>query len=79
MKLISILMPAALALTLGVGMAPAQAAGCLEGAVVGGAAGHFLGHHALLGAGAGCLVGRHEANKHEREDPNDRGRDNSRY
>jgi hypothetical protein len=43
--------------------APANAAGCLKGAVVGGTAGHFAGHHGLLGAGAGCLVGRHEANK----------------
>ena len=78
MKLTSILIPAAFALTLAAGLAPAQAAGCLQGAAVGGAAGHLFGHHALLGAGAGCLVGRHEANKHEREGTNDRGRDYSR-
>jgi hypothetical protein len=42
---------------------PAQAKGCLKGAMVGGVAGHFVGHHGLLGAGAGCLVGRHYANK----------------
>ncbi len=47
--------------------APAQAAGCIKGAIVGGAAGHFAGHHGWLGAGAGCLIGRHEANKHARE------------
>jgi hypothetical protein len=41
----------------------ADAAGCLKGAVVGGAAGHFAGHHGVLGAGAGCLIGRHHANK----------------
>jgi hypothetical protein len=41
----------------------AQAAGCLKGAAVGGVAGHFVGHHGLIGAGIGCLVGRHNANK----------------
>jgi hypothetical protein len=29
-------------------------------------AGHYAGHHGLLGAGAGCVIGRHEANKHAR-------------
>ena len=42
---------------------PAQAAGCLKGAAVGGVAGHVAGHHGVLGAAAGCVVGRHEANK----------------
>jgi hypothetical protein len=42
---------------------PAQAAGCLKGAVVGGVAGHYLAHHGWLGAAAGCLIGRHEANR----------------
>jgi hypothetical protein len=46
---------------------PAPAKGCLKGAVIGGAAGHFAGHHGLLGAGAGCIIGHHEANKHARE------------
>jgi hypothetical protein len=46
---------------------PAQAAGCLKGAVVGGVAGHFAGHHGVLGAGAGCVIGHHEATKHARE------------
>jgi hypothetical protein len=41
----------------------AQATGCLKGAVVGGIAGHLAGHHGLIGAGIGCAVGRHEANK----------------
>lgn len=46
----------------------ANAAGCLKGAAVGGVAGHFVGHgHGLLGAGIGCMVGRHHANKVERE------------
>jgi hypothetical protein len=65
----SIVMPAALALALAAWLTPApvQAAGCLKGAAVGGVAGHFAGHHGLLGAGAGCIIGRHEANKHARE------------
>ena len=50
--------------------APANAAGCLKGAVVGGAAGHFAGHHGVLGAGAGCLIGRHQANKKARQQTN---------
>jgi outer membrane lipoprotein SlyB len=45
----------------------ANAAGCVKGAAVGGIAGHVVGHHGLLGATAGCLVGRHHANKKERE------------
>ena len=46
---------------------PADAKGCLKGAIVGGATGHFAGHHGLIGAAAGCLIGRHEARKHELE------------
>ena len=45
----------------------AQARGCLKGAAVGGVAGHFVHHHALLGAGVGCLIGHHEAAKQARE------------
>ena len=41
----------------------AEAKGCLKGAAVGGAAGHLAGHHGILGAAAGCVIGRHEANK----------------
>jgi hypothetical protein len=41
---------------------PAQAKGCLKGAAVGGLAGHMV-NHGVLGAGAGCVVGHHEANK----------------
>jgi len=44
----------------------AEAKGCLKGAAVGGVAGHYSGHHGLLGAAAGCVIGRHEANKRER-------------
>jgi hypothetical protein len=46
---------------------PANAAGCLKGAVIGGTVGHFAGHHGVLGAGVGCAIGHHEAAKHERE------------
>ena len=45
---------------------PAHAAGCLKGAVIGGVAGHFAGHHGVLGAGAGCAIGHHEASKEAR-------------
>jgi outer membrane lipoprotein SlyB len=48
-------------------LSSAQAKGCLKGAAVGGVAGHFAGHHGLVGAAAGCVIGRHEANKRERE------------
>jgi outer membrane lipoprotein SlyB len=44
----------------------ADAKGCLKGAAVGGVAGHYAGHHGILGAAAGCVIGRHEANKHDR-------------
>jgi outer membrane lipoprotein SlyB len=44
----------------------AEAKGCLKGAAVGGVAGHVAGHHGVLGAAAGCVIGRHEANKRNR-------------
>jgi hypothetical protein len=46
--------------------APADAKGCIKGAVVGGAAGH-LAHHTFLGAAAGCIIGHHEAAKKAKE------------
>lgn len=52
----------AIILTLAAGT-PANAKGCLKGAVVGGIAGHYTVHHGLLGAAAGCIIGRHEAKK----------------
>jgi hypothetical protein len=57
----------ALVVAVGWGAVPAQAAGCLKGAAVGGVAGHVAGHHGALGAGAGCVVGHHEANKHAQQ------------
>jgi uncharacterized protein YcfJ len=51
---------------LGLTCAPAavEAKGCIKGAVVGGVAGHMAGH-GKVGAVAGCLIGRHEANKRD--------------
>ena len=46
----------------------ADAKGCLKGAAVGGVAGHVAGGHGLLGAAAGCAIGRHEANKKAKQD-----------
>ena len=42
---------------------PAPAKGCIKGALVGGVAGHYA-HHTFLGAAAGCVAGRHLANRH---------------
>ena len=63
------LLPGAFAFLMAAGWvtAPLQAAGCLKGAVIGGVAGHYVGHHGVLGAGAGCVIGHHEATKHARE------------
>jgi hypothetical protein len=54
-----------LSLTLVSGMASAK--GCIAGAAVGGVAGHVAGKHGLIGAAAGCAVGRHSANKKDAE------------
>lgn len=66
----AILIPASLAAALlgSVTATPAQAAGCLKGAAIGAVAGHFMGRHALLGAGAGCVVGRTNANRRDVRD-----------
>jgi uncharacterized protein YcfJ len=42
----------------------AEAKGCIKGAIVGGIAGHMAGH-GKVGAVAGCIIGRHEANKQD--------------
>jgi hypothetical protein len=62
-------MPAVLAVALmaGITSSAANAAGCLKGAAVGGVAGHVAGHHGVLGAGAGCVIGHHQASKHARQ------------
>jgi outer membrane lipoprotein SlyB len=63
----SILFGAALTLA-GISLATtgAEAKGCIKGALVGGVAGHMAGH-GVMGAAAGCAVGRHQANKRDRE------------
>jgi hypothetical protein len=43
---------------------PALAKGCLKGAAVGAVAGHYVGKgHAVIGAAAGCWIGHHRAAK----------------
>jgi hypothetical protein len=42
------------------------AKGCLEGAAVGGVAGHVAGKHGAVGAAGGCAIGHHEANKKDK-------------
>jgi uncharacterized protein YcfJ len=50
---------------LGIALAPAaEAKGCIKDAIVGGIAGHMAGH-GKVGAVAGCIIGHHEANKHD--------------
>jgi hypothetical protein len=69
----AIVVAAALLLTAAFLPGHAEAAGCLKGAVVGGTAGHFAGHHGALGAGAGCVIGHHQANKKVQQQTNDNG------
>ena len=47
----------------------AEAKGCIKGAIVGGVAG-FVAGHGKVGAVAGCVIGRHEANKADAEKAN---------
>ena len=44
----------------------ADAKGCIKDALVGGAAGHMVGH-GKMGAVAGCVVGHHNANKKQKQ------------
>jgi hypothetical protein len=62
----SMLVAAAALAVVGLSSGPSEAAGCVKGAVVGGIAGHFVGH-GLLGAGAGCAIGHHEAYRRDQE------------
>jgi phosphatidylglycerophosphate synthase len=61
-KMRTIIKCSAIILTLAA-VTPANAKGCLKGALVGGVAGHYTVHHGLLGAATGCIIGRHEAKK----------------
>jgi len=61
----------------GLSSGPSEAAGCVKGAVIGGIAGHFVGH-GLIGAGAGCAIGHHEAYRRDQErGRSDRGWDHN--
>lgn len=47
---------------------PAEAKGCIKGALVGGVAGHMV-HHGIVGALGGCVVGHHIANEKPKPAP----------
>jgi hypothetical protein len=68
------LLPAAFLMAAGWVAAPPQAAGCLKGAAVSEVAGHYAGHHGVLGAGAGCVIGHHAATEHLGKRPSNRAR-----
>jgi hypothetical protein len=53
-----------LALSLSVTAESAVAKGCIKGALAGGIIGHYAGRHGTLGAIAGCLYVRSQANRH---------------
>ena len=75
MKKTMIVAAAAMLTVAGLASGPANAAGCVKGAVIGGVAGHVVGGHGLLGAGVGCVIGSHEANRRGGRDQNwDRNR-----
>lgn len=57
---------AVLALALFANGTPADAKGCIKGAIVGGAAGSMAGH-GKMGAAAGCAVGHSKANKKDQK------------
>jgi hypothetical protein len=63
------LLPVAVASFIAAGWvaSPSYGAGCVKGAAVGGIAGHVAGHHGVIGAGAGCIIGHHEASKQAKE------------
>jgi uncharacterized protein YcfJ len=65
--MIRIFISAALLLTVLPSIADAK--GCIKGAIVGGLTGHMAGH-GKVGAVAGCVIGRHEANKADTEKMN---------
>jgi hypothetical protein len=46
------------------GQADARPGGCMKGAIVGGIAGHFVGHGGI-GAAAGCAYGIHRRNGYD--------------
>jgi hypothetical protein len=49
------------------GQANARPGGCLKDAIVGGIAGHFVGHGGV-GAAAGCAYGIHRRHEYDRQE-----------
>jgi hypothetical protein len=51
-------------------IAEAKMAPCAKGAIIGGVAGHLIGHHALAGAAVGCagaaIVHKHRHHRRHR-------------
>jgi hypothetical protein len=70
MKKSMIVAAAAMLAVGGLASGSANASGCVKGAVVGGVVGHVAAHHGLLGAGVGCVIGSHEANRRAGPDQN---------
>ena len=62
----------ATALTIALSSSAVEAKGCIRGAIIGGLAGHLAGH-GKIGAVAGCVIGRHEANKADANRSNSAG------
>jgi hypothetical protein len=60
----ALLFGCALSLALAAAAMPADAKGCIKGALIGGIAGHYASRHGFLGAAAGCVVGHHLAKRH---------------
>ena len=60
MKIATIMIAATLLIA---GAGQAEARGCINGAVIGGVAGHYLADRGIVGAVAGCLGGRYLANR----------------
>ncbi len=58
------------------GGADARPGSCVKGAIVGGIAGHLVGHGGL-GAAAGCAYGVHERHQYDHQET-DEGRSSSR-
>jgi hypothetical protein len=61
----ALLLECALSLALALTAMPADAKGCIKGALVGGIAGHYASRHGFLGAAAGCVVGHHLAKRQQ--------------
>lgn len=59
LKILAVVSLLCLSLVIGI----ASAKGCAAGAAIGSVAGHVAGKHGLIGAAAGCAVGRHKANQ----------------